>query len=151
MTNWRHLGIWLVASLVIAGASLERASAGQKPPLQLCEALAEAGNYAEKMIVVEGSYMRVFHGAILSAPGCTAVERPEANLKMSPAFHAKKPDLALMNKRASKGEAVHVVLMGTLRVAKVGHCFGQACEPYEIEVVQLLRAYPGRGAPGKGK
>lgn len=151
MTNWQHLCIWLVASLLIASASLERASAGQKPPLQLCEALADAANYAGKTIVVKGAYMRVFHGAILSAPGCKSVERPEANLSMSPAFHGKRRDLSLMNKLASKGEVVHVVMVGTLRVAKVGHCFGQTCEPYEIEADELLRAYSGKGAPGKGK
>jgi hypothetical protein len=142
----RHqICIPLVASFILICATPQQARAAAKSPLQLCDALAAASQHNGKTILVEGLYMRVFHGSILSAPGCTAVEHPEVDLRTSPTFHGSKTDLAVLNKLTAKGGPVDVVLMGTLRVARKGQCFGQTCQPYEIVVSKLLRPSPVKG------
>jgi hypothetical protein len=110
------------------------------PADPLCKLLAHASRYDNTTVTVEGVYLRLPHGSVLTAPRCLLSPRPAANLRLAPDFHQKDKIMKTLWSLTEKWEPVKVILRGKLRVAKQGQGFGQGVEPYEIEVSKFLSA-----------
>lgn len=108
----------------------------------LCHLLAEAAKYDRTVVTVEGVYIKMPHGSVLTAPGCPLSPRPDVNLRSAPGFHQRDHIMKVLWSLTEKREPVEVVLEGTLHVAKMEQGFGQGVEPYEIEVTRYLSAEP---------
>lgn len=106
----------------------------------LCKLLADAKQFDNTMVTVEGVYLRLPHGSVLTAPGCSLSPRPVANLRLVPGFHQKDEVMRTLWSLTEKGKPAKVILRGSLRVAKQGEGFGQGVEPYEISVTRFLSA-----------
>lgn len=107
----------------------------------LCTVLADASKYDGKQVTVRGLYRVLIHGSILMGTACP---NDEVNLRNAPDFKADKRALTAIrsfyNKRENRFQPIDEVVRGTFRVAHQGHCFGQDCWSYEIEVTELLCA-----------
>jgi hypothetical protein len=114
-----------------------------RQPESLCELLTGAAQHDGSIVTVEGVYLRLPHGSVLTTPGCSLYPNAYTNLRLAPGFHQKKDrTMKTLWSLTEKMKPAKVVLMGTFHVAKSGQCFGQDCEPYEIEVTQYLSAEP---------
>lgn len=112
-------------------------------PQPLCELLADASGHDGSVVIVQGVYLRLPHGAVLTAPGCPLSPRAVANLRLASSFHQKKDRIMkTLWSLTEKWKPVKVTLKGTLHVARHEQGFGQGVEPYEIEVIQYLSAEP---------
>jgi hypothetical protein len=107
----------------------------------LCTVVSDAATYDGKEITVRGLYRMVIHGSILMGSACP---KDNVNVREAPNAQDDKHALAVVRsfykKKKNRFQPVDEVLRGTLRVAHPGHCFGQDCSPYEIEVTELLCA-----------
>jgi hypothetical protein len=105
----------------------------------LCTVLSDAANYDGKEITVKGLYRVVIHGSVLMEPTCS---KALVNMREAPDYRADKHAQDVIRSLTKKDQflSVDVVLRGTFRVALEGQCFGEMCEPYEIQVEELLCA-----------
>jgi hypothetical protein len=135
----------LTVAVLLAACFNSLASAGDSEcttfaqMVPLCAVLSDAANYGGKEITVKGLYRMVIHGSILMEPACS---KALVNMRDAADYRADKHALAVIRSLTKKDQfrSVAVVLRGTFRVAHEGQCFGQMCEPYEIQVDELLCA-----------
>jgi len=123
-------------------ALLETAPQGTSQTESLCTVLADAALHDGSVVTVEGVYLRVPHGSIITAPDCSLSPRAVANVRLAADFRQKDRVMKTLWSLTEKQKPVKVVLKGTLHVAKKEQGFGQGVEPYEIEVVKYLAAEP---------
>lgn len=141
-----------VLLLLLALGSVAVAFGQAKPQnnssaVPLCHLLADAAKYDGTIVTVEGVYLKMPHGSVLTAPRCPLSPRPDVNLRSAPGFHQRDHVMKVLWSLTEKREPVKVVLEGTLHVAEMEQGFGQGVEPYEIEVTRYLsaEAYSGQG------
>jgi hypothetical protein len=105
----------------------------------LCTVLSDAANYDGKEITVKGRYRVVIHGSVLMEPTCS---KALVNMRAAPDYRADKHAQDVIRSLRKKDQflSVDVVIRGTFRIAHEGQCFGEMCEPDEIQVDELLCA-----------
>ena len=116
--------------------SAEKKCSADPEAMPLCAVLTDAAKYDGKDLTVRGTYYRVIHGSILTAPACRSTK---VNVRSAEDWKANEHALSVLNLRARKNQGTDVVLRGTFRVAHDG-CFGQTCTLYEIDDHELLCA-----------
>ena len=123
---------------MLVGFNCVAQSVSQQPtalPVGLCALLDKASEHNGKEVVVSGRYMNSFHGTVMKAAGCS---HEVVNLRNAAGFKAKKQDVDELGRILAEGHYVNAVLRGIFRVAGKEQCFGQACAPYEIEVLEIV-------------
>ncbi len=102
--------------------------------IPLCSLASKAAEYNGKEIKVRGFYRHLFHGAILSSPGCP---HQKINVRFVKKLSGAKDDLKTLGALADGHTATEVVFRARFNMAHEGQCFGQDCDPYEIEAIEL--------------
>lgn len=113
----------------------------------LCGILSKAAEYDGNQIIVRGIYRHYPHGSVLLSPECPQ-QKKEVSVRSAPRLIGSKKDLKALRKLTQIQKPVDVVFKGIFKMAQAGHCFGQNCDPYEIEVSELLCVQPQRDLPG---
>ena len=109
--------------------------------LSVCAITANAKHYDGMSVVLQGYYRMVIHGAILRGNSCPEVELA---VRRARNYRANKQASNVLRSLTKKSQfrPVDVIVRGVFRVAKEGHCFGQICSSYQIEIRELLYAQP---------
>jgi hypothetical protein len=131
------------AAFILASFQSSTAQKSACPALtqavSICVVAADAARYDGKEVIVHGAYRMEIHGSVLMEDAC-----PEAkvNLKEAPDYKADKRAQRNLRELTKKNQSqpVWVVLRGTFHAAREGQCFGQNCEPYQIDSHELLCA-----------
>ena len=144
---WKSI---LLAHVVIVGIAVhgnqEDKAPSQPSAASICSILSNAPEYDGKEITVSGVYKFEIHGSELFGQACRS-RNNRVNLRNSPNYQSSKEIRKAWDKNSQHG-LVNVVLRGKFSIAQKGHCFGAACDAYEIEVQEYLFVRPEGGSAG---
>jgi hypothetical protein len=116
-------------------------SVGGTEPMSLCSVVANVRAYDGKEIVLKAQYRLIFHGSLLSSPEC---DKPETKVNLRDSAHSRitERDRKLLAQLTRKHLPAQVVVRGVFKVARMGQCFGQDCDPFELEATEWISVEP---------
>ena len=97
----------------------------------LCDLVADAEASDGKSFTIRALYEPTFHGAFVTGAACRAVR---ANATLLHGYKASASTLRMLHDISRRGDETEIVFHAIFRVAHEEQCFGQNCEPFQVEI-----------------
>jgi hypothetical protein len=137
-----------VPLLIVALALMTKLSSAQTPPVRsLCDLVAGAEATNGKEFTIQAIYAQTFHGALVTDDGCRSTK---ANVTFTSGYKASPAALKMLKKIAREGNEALLTFHAIFRVAHKEQCFGQNCEPFQVEVDEIISVVRPNPKVGEG-
>lgn len=134
--------------LIVALALMTQFGRAQTPPVHsLCDLVAGAKDTNGKEFTIQAIYAQTFHGAIVTDDGCRSTR---ANVTFTSGYKASPATLKMLKKIAREGNEALLTFRAVFRLAHKEQCFGQNCEPFQVEVDEIISAVRPSPKAGEG-
>jgi len=103
----------------------------------LCDLTTDAQASDGKSFIIRALYAGTFHGAVVTDAACRSVR---ANAILSPGYKVSASTLKTLNGITRRGNEADIIFHAVFRVAHKEQCFGQNCEPFQVEIDNIVSA-----------
>ncbi len=125
--------VLLLLAMLAAGICHAQAPATRS----LCDLTTDAQASDGKSFLIRALYASTFHGAVVTDVACHSVR---ANAILSPGYKVSASTLKTLNGITRREKEADIIFHAVFRAAHKEQCFGQNCEPFQVEIDNIVSA-----------